>query len=103
MASAMSRLIRANQMSEHDAALSWKDFENDWSLINVLLIPTEMVERAVSLTRRHHLRAYDAVHLAAALTWQEALAEPVALATFDHVLWQAAQQDGMRVYPEKSR
>ena len=79
-----------------------KDSENDWSFINVLLVSTEVVERAVSLTRRHRLRAYDAVHLAAALIWQEALAEPVTLATFDHELWQAAQQDGMHVYPAAS-
>ena len=102
MASAIARLIRAGQVSEHDGQLSWKDFENDWSFINVLLVSTEVVERAVSLTRRHRLRAYDAVHLAAALIWQEALAEPVTLATFDHELWQAARQDGMHVYPAAS-
>lgn len=103
MASAMSRLIRAGQVSEHDGALFWKDFENDRSLINVLLISTEIVERAVSLARRYHLQTYDAVHLAAARTWQEMLVEPVALATFDRKLWQAAQWDGMHVYPEQSR
>jgi len=103
MASVIARLIRAGQVSEHDGQLSWKDFENDWSFINVLLVSTEVVERAATLTRRHCLRAYDAVHLAAALIWQEALAEPVMLATFDRELWYAARQDGMHVYPAASR
>jgi len=36
------------------------------------------------------------------LIWQEALAEPVTLATFDRELWYAARQDGMHVYPAAS-
>jgi len=59
-----------------------------------------LVARADSLAWEYGLRGYDAVHLASALLWQEALGEPVTLATFDKPLWEAAQQAGMGVWPE---
>ena len=46
------------------------------------------------------LRGYDAVHLAAALLWQETIGEPVTLATFDRQLWQAGGRAGLSVWPE---
>ena len=53
-----------------------------------------------SLAWLHGLRGYDAVHLAAAMTWQDAFGMPVTLATFDRLLWKVAGQDGIGlVYP----
>jgi antitoxin (DNA-binding transcriptional repressor) of toxin-antitoxin stability system len=45
------------------------------------------------------LRGYDAVHLAAALLWQERVGYPGVLATFDAGLWQAAHRAGLEVWP----
>ena len=56
--------------------------------------------RAGNLAWEHNLRGYDAVHLAAALSWGEALNAPVTLATFDRQLWQAAKMQGLRAYPD---
>jgi len=51
------------------------------------------------ITRLETASAYDAVHLASALLWQEKLNMPVTLATFDRELWLAGQKSGMEVWP----
>jgi len=38
--------------------------------------------------------------LAAVLTWQEGMDEPVTLATFDQRLWEFARQSGLSVFPD---
>ncbi len=60
-----------------------------------------LVARAEALAWAHGLRGYDAVQLAAALTWQDALGREIVLATFDRQLWEAASQAGLRAWPEK--
>jgi hypothetical protein len=42
----------------------------------------------------------DAVHLAAALSWQSTLNEPLTLATYDRQLWRAAQAQQLAVWPD---
>ncbi len=46
------------------------------------------------------LRGYDAVQLAAALVWRDAVGQEVILATFDRELWEAAGRAGLRPWPE---
>jgi len=40
------------------------------------------------------------IPLAAALTWQEGMGEPVTLVTFDQQLWESARQSGLLVFPD---
>jgi len=63
-------------------------------------VTESLVARADNLAWEHGLRAYDAVHLAAALIWQAALGEPVTVATFDKQLWQAARAIGLAIWPQ---
>jgi predicted nucleic acid-binding protein len=100
IASAMSRLTHTGQVNQEAGENAWKEFQRDWTLIKVLLVSTPLVERAASLAWKYRLRGYDAVHLAAAMLWQESLAAPVTLATFDHPLWLAARQAGMDAWPD---
>jgi hypothetical protein len=58
-----------------------------------------VVSRADALAWKHGLRGYDAVHLAAASVWQEAIGSPVTMATFDRQLWNAVEQEGLSPYP----
>jgi predicted nucleic acid-binding protein len=58
-----------------------------------------LLSRADDLAWHHGLRGYDAVHLAAALLWQDALEESVTLATFDRPLWQAGRHSDLAVFP----
>jgi uncharacterized protein len=50
---------------------------------------------------RMGLRGDDAVQLASALTWQDALGQEVVLATFDRQLWEAGPEAGLRAWPTK--
>jgi len=58
-----------------------------------------VVAQADALAWEHGLRGYDAIHLAAAAFWQDALGQPVTMATFDHQLWVAAGRIGLEVCP----
>lgn len=59
------------------------------------------MERACQISFTHKFRGYDSLHLAAACLWQEKLALPVTLATYDRELWQAGREAGVQVWPEK--
>ena len=74
-------------------------FRAQWPRLARLQLTEPLLARADALTWEHGLRGYDAVHLAAALYWQETLGEPVTLATFDRELWRAGQQAGLAVWP----
>ncbi len=63
-------------------------------------LSTALTERAATLAWDFGLRGYDAMHLAAALTWQDALEEPIILATFDRLLWSAGKKAGVAIWPE---
>ncbi len=60
-----------------------------------------LVARAEALAWTHGLRGYDAVQLASALTWQDALGQETVLATFDRQLWEGGLQAGLRVWPDR--
>ena len=76
-----------------------KAFRAEWPSLLAVQVTESLVVRADSLAWEHGLRAYDAVHLSAALIWQEALGEPVTVATFDKQLWQAANAVGLATWP----
>ena len=61
------------------------------------------VARADLLAWAHGLRGYDAIHLACALTWREAVGEDPVVATYDRELWRAARSEGMTPWPEGVR
>jgi len=100
MASAMSRIVRNGMLSPEEGQKAWEEFLRDWPSVAKQKISTQLVERAASLAWKYRLRGYDAIHLAAAQAWQEALAAPVTLATFDRELWQAARGAGVEAWPE---
>lgn len=72
------------------------DTQDDYLLIAV---DDAIVHRAITLTRRHKLRGYDAVHLACALALQQILASsegpPLILVVADHDLLKAAAAEGL--------
>jgi predicted nucleic acid-binding protein len=59
-----------------------------------------LVYRAEQMAWKYGLRGYDAVHLAAAQVWHEQIGHPIVLATFDRELWKAAEQAGLKAWPE---
>lgn len=100
VAATFAKLVRL-RMLEHTTALALlQDFRNDWHDWMRIQLTESLVARADTLAWEHGLRGYDAVHLAAALVWQETLGEPITLATFDEQLWQAAEREGLVPFPD---
>ena len=71
----------------------------EWDHLIRLQVTEALLRRAGALAWEHALRGYDAVHLAAALLWRDALGQPVSVATYDRQLWQAAAAVGLTAWP----
>ena len=100
MAAALQKAIRLANASESLLSEIWQDFLEDWKSFTRIQVSTNIVERASQISFTHKLRGYDSLHLAAACLWQEKLALPVILATFDRELWLAGRKAGVEVWPE---
>ena len=80
-------------------AAALQEFRDEWPQLIRLQVTERLVAHADSLAWSHSLRGSDAVRLAAAMAWQDAFGMPVTLATFDRLLWKAANRTGILVYP----
>jgi predicted nucleic acid-binding protein len=100
MAAAMAMAARQKIVNVIEAKQAWQEFQADWRTLYKIAVSEIAVDRAASLAWEYGLRGYDAVHLATASLWQEAIGEPVTLATFDLQLWVAGEKVGLSVWPE---
>lgn len=96
---ALARAVRLKFVTRKAATAGLSDFEADWPDLIRLEVSEAVVARAASVAWQQGLRGYDAVHLASALHWQEALGEAVTLATYDRELWRGAQASGLLRWP----
>ncbi|CAI4030050.1 Ribonuclease VapC [Nitrospira tepida] len=78
------------------------DFEQDWSRYLVLEMSEQVIRQAGRLAEAHRLRAYDEVHLAAALHIRTRTAAEVNFLGFDEELNRAAGAEGLAVVPPPS-
>jgi len=99
VAAALAKAIRMRVLDSHVAEQRLKRFYADWGALARLPVDDSVVTLAGRLAWDYNLRGYDAVHLASAITWQDALDETVTLATFDKHLWEAAASAGLTPYP----
>lgn len=99
MAAALAKSVRMNVLGQEAAATALQMFDGDWRNLLHVQVTEQLVTRAGSLAWGMGLRGYDAVHLAAALVWQDGLGEGIAFATFDQRLWTAAGQCGLAAWP----
>jgi predicted nucleic acid-binding protein len=99
VSAAICKAARMGIVDRRKAFAAVKLFRVHWPDLFRLRVDGLVVESADLLSWEHQLRGYDAVHLACALLWQNSLAEPVTMATFDRSLWAAARQAGLRVWP----
>jgi predicted nucleic acid-binding protein len=100
VSAALSKAVRLNWIDRAAALKSLAVFQSQWPSLFRLHIRETTVARADALAWAHRLRGYDAVHLACALLWQDAVGEAVTLATFDEALHDAAAGTGLAVWPE---
>jgi predicted nucleic acid-binding protein len=96
---AFARRHREKRISSAAHARLVRDFAADWDRYLVLEATQPLMTRAGRLAATHALRADDAIHLAAAITLQEKLAEPVSFASWDARLVFAARKETLQVMP----
>ncbi len=96
---AVAKAVRMHWLSAADGERAIKAFRAEWPSLLAVQVTETLVVRADNLAWEHGLRAHDAVHLSAAFMWQEALGEPVTVATFDKHLWPAANAVGLATWP----
>jgi len=101
VAAAITRAVRMQYVSPENAGQFLNVFHKEWNNFTRLPVTESLVARADALACEHNLRGYDAIHLAAALNWQELIDLPVALVTYDKELASVARALGMAVFPGK--
>jgi predicted nucleic acid-binding protein len=101
LGSALARGAQRGLFPAAEALKTRQQLEMVWSTWVHITVDETLVSRAETLAWEYGLRGYDAVHLAAALIWQERIEHPVVMATFDQELWKAAQMSGLIVWPEE--
>lgn len=99
VAAALARAIRTGTLTPTGAAAALQEFRAEWPRLVRLRVTERLMAQADSLAWSHGLRGYDAVHLAAAVVWQNTFGLQVTLATFDQLLWKAANKVGLLAYP----
>jgi predicted nucleic acid-binding protein len=99
VAAALGKAVRMGVVAREEGFANLQAFRDEWFDLVRLDITDELVARADEYAWQFGLRGYDAVHLAAASSWQDALGQRVTLVTFDKPLWEAAKQVGLAVHP----
>jgi predicted nucleic acid-binding protein len=101
VAAAFARAVRIGVLDDAGGRRAQRRFSREWPDLMRIPVTETLVARAEAVAWAHGLRGYDAIQLASALTWQDALGRAVVLATFDRQLWEAAPQAGLRVWPDR--
>ena len=92
--SVLSRSHREGRISARVYAGKKSDFLSDWTVLQVVELTEQVLERAADLIERHRPRGADAVHLRSAL-WLD-LPD---FAGFDARLSAGAEAEGLRIVP----
>lgn len=99
MVAALAKLHRMEVLSSQIVQQYVLRFHEDWQGMVKIGLSADIVGHAGELAWQYGLRGYDAVHLASALAWRDAMDEAVTMATFDKRLWQSAQDSGLDAVP----
>lgn len=101
VSAALAKAVRVKLLSGKEAVSALRIFRAQWGDLVRILLNETMVGTADELAWEHSLRGYDAVHLASALFWQDAIGGQVVIATYDRQLWKAANRTGLAVFPSE--
>ena len=100
---ALARAARANRLDAAGARGAQEQFAEDWPDLSKVPVTDTLLTRAERLAWKHGLRAYDAVQLAAALVCEETIVrfdESILFGCFDDQLTAAANEEGLRTWPD---
>lgn len=100
--SALTRRLRRRDIAQAEFDNACDDLEQDFaSQYRVVSLTEEIIEEAATLAKKHGLRAYDAVQLAAALDTSRIVSQiestQLTLVSADLELNAAAQAEGLNV------
>ena len=98
-AAAFAKAARIGSLTTDRARACHKAFVREWKDYVRVRVTEALVARAGDVAWVHHLRGYDAIHLAAALEWQDRVGEAVTVCTFDRELWHACGEAGLERRP----
>lgn len=98
--SAFAQKRRLGTMSDPEWAEAKRALEDDWERLYRVEVTEPLIRRAAGMAEELSLRAYDALHLAAAETVGVLLQEPVRFACFDQALSRAAGSQGFETTPQ---
>jgi uncharacterized protein len=101
VAAAFARAVRVGLLDDVGGRRAQRRFSREWPDLMRVPVTETLVARAEALAWAHGLRGYDAVQLASAMTWQDALGQEIVLATFDRQLWDGARDAGLRPWPDQ--
>ncbi len=101
VAAALARAVRVGLLDDVGGRRAQRRFSREWPDLMRVPVTETLVARAEALAWAHGLRGYDAVQLASAMTWQDALGQEIVLATFDRQLWDGARDSGLRPWPDQ--
>lgn len=96
---AIRRAVNLRRLDAHDGVRLLGEIGLTWEEISKIPADRGVAERAGEIAWRHLLRGFDSIHLASALVWKAAAAEPLTFATFDAALSHAAQAEGFEAWP----
>ncbi|HEY3290257.1 MAG TPA: type II toxin-antitoxin system VapC family toxin [Anaerolineae bacterium] len=101
VSAALAKAVRVGIVDRKVASEALYRFRKDWSDYICITATNPLIYLADRLAWDYGLRGYDAVHLASAITWKEALGSPVTVATYDKQLWLAARTVALDVWPDQ--
>ena len=100
---ALARRLREGGMPQDTYLATVAKFKDDWRRYVDAWGVTDRVNDIVErLVVRYPLRGFDAIHLATAIAGREDSLEEILFVCADLRLAAAAQQEGLRVFPERA-
>ncbi|MBI2884147.1 MAG: type II toxin-antitoxin system VapC family toxin [Candidatus Methylomirabilis oxyfera] len=93
----LTRKLREGHLSDASYALACRHFEADWQAYIRVELQDDTLFLARDLIRRHPLRGFDAIHLAAAISLKNALGEDITFAAADERLLRAAEAEDLKI------
>ena len=88
---------KGKRLSPAKLRVALDELDAIWLTLDVHEMTDRLVQDAAKAARDHALRAYDAIHLAGALSFAEG--EQIAFACWDHELSEAADRHGFVLIP----
>jgi len=94
---ALARRRRAGDLAAGEHRRLVGELDSDWERYVRLQVTSELIREAAALADRYPLRAYDAIHLASAVTARHRLGDDLMFACWDDALSAAASREGFEI------